>query len=1027
MANVSSLISTVESGLNAVDNRKGKIDNVNANFSKDIGVPKEMADKAENLIDTFDDMDKAYEEHKDIVEDCDKEIQRLTNSISQLQAHMGKATTQQGKNKIQSEIDKKQRELVDKQSKRDINARKRDEAEAKRDKANRRFDKLFGRKIQGSDIKALNNKNKAINAIQKGGKLGEIASGLKMMKGGPLGMAIQGLVSAIEFGINKSTEYMKLNAENTLRELNAVSQVSLNQLRANIASWQDSLTGAYASQDLALDSQMTLLEAQNATHLANLKMANTWTNWIPIWSEINKYQEAALEIEQKYAEARLANASKLIKQVNEFTKLTDDYLRKQDTSIHQYQAQNGLTVQQTKIYEKRMLTQGESFAKYNKTIEDVVKLQSNVIQQSGRSINFSNDDMDKTLSIGRLVGDDNFTQFSASMNIFNQSVSSSADIMYDMYNYANKIGVSQQKLTKNVMNNLKLANKYDFKNGVKGFIELAKWAENVRFNLNSLGGMLEKIQSGGFEGTIENTAKLQVLGGHFAMGADPLAMMWESYNDPDMYAKRVKGMFNGLGSFNSKTGDTTFSATDTMLIRNAAEALGMSIEDAKDMIREDNKKQVIRRQVHNSHLSREQLDAISNKAQRNSATGRWEVNMLDGSQKDISSITPDDIKNIASDNHDDNMIRYAQGTLSSVERIESATKTIAAILGADIFENFIETSESSINQMIDAYVNNESEVVKAIIMNRAEALKAQKESFKTLPTIASRLEAIYKILPHEWRETADKDVLERNSQIGRNQKRLRNDIEKYNQGQDVSSMMVMFHRAKAEGKDWYHQANDWIEGFFMSDEAAKEKAKKTTETWNNKFNEKGFDTTPIIAHDSTMSAQGQPMAVAASSITPIHDGSIKVAKTDPKDSAIFAKDGGPFDTLFNGIFNRVNEIYAKVDSIHPIIPKETVIDQVVPRALPLELPVENTNNIYHRSTERFESKSITDTAQTIDVNIHGNLKLDSGSNSIDISRMIETDPLFVRRLTELILTHIDENMHGGRQTARFHTKLSSIF
>ena len=88
MANVSSLISTVESGLNAVDNRKGKIDNVNANFSKDIGVPKEMADKAENLIDTFDDMDKAYEEHKDIVEDCDKEIQRLTNSISQLQAHM---------------------------------------------------------------------------------------------------------------------------------------------------------------------------------------------------------------------------------------------------------------------------------------------------------------------------------------------------------------------------------------------------------------------------------------------------------------------------------------------------------------------------------------------------------------------------------------------------------------------------------------------------------------------------------------------------------------------------------------------------------------------------------------------------------------------------------------------------------------------------------------------------------------------------------------------------------------------------
>ena len=82
--------------------------------------------------------------------------------------------------------------------------------------------------------------------------------------------------------------------------------------------------------------------------------------------------------------------------------------------------------------------------------------------------------MTKSLAVGRLVGDDNFNQFSASMNIFNQSVSSSADIMYDMYNYANKMGLSQQKLTKNVLSNLKLANKYDFKNGSKGFIELAK-------------------------------------------------------------------------------------------------------------------------------------------------------------------------------------------------------------------------------------------------------------------------------------------------------------------------------------------------------------------------------------------------------------------------------------------------------------------------------------------------------------------------------------------------------------------------
>ena len=1008
MANASSLISNIENILKTLDNR---LENAKSKFRDDIGVSKEMADKAENLIDTFDDMDKAFEDHKDIVDSCDKEIQKLTNSISKLQSNLTKANTQQGRDKIQSEIDKKQRLLLDQQSKRNVNAKKRDDAEARRDRANRQFDKLFGRRISMGDITALNNKNQAVSAISKNGTFAKMTKGLEGLKGGPYMAAANTLINVIEFGISKATEYMKLNTENTMRELNAVAQVSLNQLKANVASWQDSLSGAYTSQDLALDSQMALLQSQNATTLANLKMANTWTNWIPIWSEINKRQETALELEQKYAETRLANASKFIRQANEFTKLTDDYLRKQDRSIHQYQIQNGLTIQQTKVYEDRMLNQAETFAQYNKTIEDVVKLQSNFIQQSGRVVNFSNKDVEKSISIGRLVGDDTFAQFSANMNVFNQSVSSSADIMYDMYNYANKIGISQQKLTKNVLSNLKVANKYDFKNGSKGFIELAKWAENVRFNLNSLGGMLEKIQSGGLEGTITNSARLQVLGGNFAMGSDPLAMLWESFNDPTTYAKRANGMFKGLGSYNSETGETIFSMTDSLMIRNAAEALGMSIEDAKDMIREENKKTAIRRQVQNSNLSADQMDAIANKAQRNSATGRWEVNMLDGTTKEINTLTTDDLRNIVSNNSDENMTRYAQSTLSSVERIESATKSIAAILGADTFMNFTKITENSVKTMLDAYAENENEIVKAIIMNRTEAFKEQKESIKTLPTIARKLEAIYKILPHEWRETSDKDVEERADSKGRNQKRLRNDIDRYEKNkEDVSSMMVMFHRAKAEGREFPAQFRDWFRGLFMSDEDAISKAKETKSRWDSRFQD-NFNITPYTTHDGTMSANGIPMAVAASSITPIHDGSVKMAKTDPQDSALFAKTGGPFDTLFNGVFAKINEV-----------------SEILPKTLPYEIPMDAVNHSYNnRSDDHLKKVKSSNEKQTIDVNIRGDLKLNTDGKVIDISRMIETDPIFIRHITELILAQIDENVHGGKQSHIFHNKPRANF
>lgn len=1010
-------MSGMESGLNALDNKNGKIEKANSNFSERIGVSKEMAGKAEDLIDTFDDMDKAYEEHKDIVEECDKEIQKLSNSISQLQANMSKATTQQGKDKIQSEIDNKQRKLVDAQSKRDVNARKRDEAEAKRNKADRRYEKLFGRRIAMGDITALNDKNKAVSAISKGGKFGKMANGLKGLKGSPWMMAIDGLIKAVEFGIGKMTEYAKVNTENYLKEMNAITSVSFNAMRSNISSWQDAMDGAYVSQMAQIDSSSELIKSSNAIALNNLKLANTWTNWIPIWGTLNKLEEEELAMRQQVAEAEISNAQKLIGQVQEFSKKTDDYLRKQDNALHQYQVQNGLTVTQTKIYEKRMLTQGETFAKYNKTIEDVIKLQTNYTQQSGRAVNFSNDEMEKSLAVGRLVGDDNFTQFSAQMNIFNQSVSSSADIMYDMYNYANKMGLSQQKLTKNVINNLKLANKYNFKNGTKGFIELAKWAENVRFNLNSLGGILEKVIGGGLEGTIENTAKLQVLGGNFAMGADPLAMQYEALNDPDMYAKRIKGMFKGMGRLDTKTGETTFNANETLSIRNASAALGMSAEDAMNMIREDNKKSVIRRQVHNNNLSKEQIDAVANKAQRNAETGRWEVTMLDNTAKDINSLTAADLKNILSDNNDENMTRYAQSTLSSVEKIESATKEINAKLGFMTFDNFAEIAEKNIDDMLTAYTSNLNSIAETIKQQRIDSSKEQKELLQKLNNIFSEYSA------------SISTINEAKTKAQQAYDKMKADIE--NKEAERSQNITQTNKEQIEFQKDYENAGNfitkaWYKGRLAEGEVLKENGgirdgSSVASMSAGMTGLKVFFTS--LFDDGVVSSKGSPMTVAASNVTPIQDGSVQLAKSDPKDTAIFAKTGGPFDTLFNGVFDKVNDIYSKINTnIDPIVKYEEVYANIVPETIPYEMPEDNISHIYHKSTERFNSKSFNSEKQTIDIKIHGDLKLNTDSNSIDISRMIETNPIFIRRITELILTQIDDNVHGGKQSSIFHTR-----
>ena len=89
------------------------------------------------------------------------------------------------------------------------------------------------------------------------------------------------------------------------------------------------------------------------------------------------------------------------------------------------------------------MKQGEIFAKFNRTIEDVLKMQSSFTEKSGRAVNFSENDNIQSIAVGRLVGDENIVNFQAQMQLFNHSVAESADIMYEMYKDVNKMGLSQ--------------------------------------------------------------------------------------------------------------------------------------------------------------------------------------------------------------------------------------------------------------------------------------------------------------------------------------------------------------------------------------------------------------------------------------------------------------------------------------------------------------------------------------------------------------------------------------------------------
>lgn len=324
-------------------------------------------------------------------------------------------------------------------------------------------------------------------------------------------------------------------------------------------------------------------------------------------------------------------------------------------------------------------------ADYGMTAEEVFALQEGY-KPNGRNKLLNRSDFDKQASFSKIYlgGDVNTaSELANNTEIFNMGVSDTVDLMSEMAKKVNKIGLDGRKYMKDLTGYLKQANKYTFKDGVKGVAEMAKWAKNVRFNMDTLPQILENIQGGGLENVITKAAKIQVLGGRYAMFADPLAMYYEAYNDPDALAKRFNNMSKGMGRFDSKTGNVVFGQVEQELMRAFAEASGQSLEDIRSQAIYNIKKDRV--YGINKNLNEEQKQSLVNKAYYKD--GEWKVNDINGNEVSVSDINS-------------NNINMVQGTTYE-ETMENGMKQITSFI-----QQFSGNKESNLSQLAQAITDD---------------------------------------------------------------------------------------------------------------------------------------------------------------------------------------------------------------------------------------------------------------------------------------------------------------------------------
>lgn len=679
-------------------------------------------------------------------------------------------------------------------------------------------------------------------------------------------------------------------------------------------------------------------------------------------------------------------------------------------------ASKGITTgAQAQGYSRFMNKTVQIASKWGLNEQDVIAMQNQYGQGTGRSVLGTTTDIDKTAAMGKYLGDNGLAvELSNSTEIFNMGMSTTMELMWDMTKKVNKMGLDGRKYMKDMTQNLKIAQKYNFKGGVKGMMEMAKWAQNVRFDMNKLPALLEDILNGGLEGIIEKGAKLQVLGGNFAMGADPLAMMYEAMEDPAALAKRINSMTEGMGKFNSETGQVEFNGMEQRQLQLLAQYTGQDLTDVKNQASYGIKSTKMGN-IFNSGLNEDQKASLVNKAYFED--GQWKVNDFKGNKLNVSDVTADNIGDLQAETHEGFVEQALQEIVGWQDKsVGLSTELQAKISNALVasgdyyaqqqtrYEKQLEEREKDLEwrKEIAPYWEAATAAFKTFKEDVTDPIETQNRTLATISRTMGDIEESVNSIAQQLQAEIN-NATNGEGQLNSEAESAWAYFEDESNDGNISDVKALLRQLRGyEGQELVNKAKEigaFDEGYDDLLDAMENTGMiaNDSEDYLNASNIKAMMKAAGI-EDGVMSSNGSSMLTSASNITPINDGSVQLAQSDPQDIALFAKTGGPFDTLFNGIFAKINEI-----------------SNVLPRSMEYIMPLERIlNEINHSKGTTNNSKIQID---TVKIELNGKLELsNSNGQSVDIINEIKNNPILLRTLTQLISESMEKNINGGKST-----------
>ena len=139
------------------------------------------------------------------------------------------------------------------------------------------------------------------------------------------------------------------------------------------------------------------------------------------------------------------------------------------------------------------------------------------------------------------------------------------------------LGLSSQKVTKELSQNIGLLNSYGFQNGVQGLERMVQKATEFRISIAEVSKLADNVFTP--EKAIDLAANLQVLGGAIGDFNDPLKLMYMATNNVEGLQDALIGAAGSLATYNQAQGRFEVTGLNLRKAREMAQALGVDYKE----------------------------------------------------------------------------------------------------------------------------------------------------------------------------------------------------------------------------------------------------------------------------------------------------------------------------------------------------------------------------------------------------------------------------------------------------------------